>query len=568
MGYPRAIQAHQRGDLETAAREYQRALEQGFDHAEIFQNFGALQRSRKKLQTAMALYQRGLELHPGDPGLLLNRSNLRRETAPAQALADLLLALRQPKAKEGIWLSAIQLLRDLQAPHWSLSVGLEAVRRFGPTPKLLCQILVLVDGSESTVFATPAEGEIDLAALVEEALQRASEDDRADLLMGLAHHALSTGEGSLALQRFDQALALLSAKPAATTEDEAKRREKVDVNSWNFSCALLQHQQFERGWTFYEHGLLTPAEGRQRWQRALTKPFSQTELPLWRGESLQGQRLLLLGEQAVGDEMMFATLLPTLIQEADRVGLLLSGRLKAIYQRSLGDRVDVWSLEDLKAGRLTAALYTRQSAIGSICRHRFTNIESYAPQVPMLKPDVRQAQQLRRDYLQQGGERLVGISWSGGGRKDRIAKKSIPDHLLPEFFAPIPGVRFVSLQYGQVDATLQRWRERGLDVIHDASVDPLKNMDRWLDQVAACDAVLSVANTTIHGAGGLNIPTLCLLSRHHDWRWLHDERIQRSYWYPSVGIARETRQGWRQALQQTRNWLESGCPMPAGPRTL
>ena len=63
----------------------------------------------------------------------------------------------------------------------------------------------------------------------------------------------------------------------------------------------------------------------------------------------------------------------------------------------------------------------------------------------------------------------------------------------------------------------------------------MKDMKNWLSQVAACDAVLSVANTTIHGAGGLNKPTLCLLSRHSDWRWLNDPSIKRSYWYPSAG---------------------------------
>ena len=43
------------------------------------------------------------------------------------------------------------------------------------------------------------------------------------------------------------------------------------------------------------------------------------------------------------------------------------------------------------------------------------------------------------------------------------------------------------------------------------------DMDNWLDQVNACDGVVSIANTTIHGAGGLNIPTLCLLGSSSDW---------------------------------------------------
>jgi hypothetical protein len=98
-------------------------------------------------------------------------------------------------------------------------------------------------------------------------------------------------------------------------------------------------------------------------------------------------------------------------------------------------------------------------------------------------------------------------------------------------------------------------------------VNPLKNMDVLLDQVAACDAVLSVANTTIHGAGGLNLPTLCLLSRHSDWRWFDAPEVTRSYWYPSVGIARQAADGdWGAALQQARAWLQQGTPMPQGPQ--
>ena len=83
----------------------------------------------------------------------------------------------------------------------------------------------------------------------------------------------------------------------------------------------------------------------------------------------------------------------------------------------------------------------------------------------------------------------------------------------------------------------------------------------------ACDAVVSVANTTIHGAGGLNIPTQCLLSLFSDWRWLISPDVKRSYWYPSVGIARETRHlksSWEDAFNLVSEWLDNGFPMPSG----
>ena len=77
-------------------------------------------------------------------------------------------------------------------------------------------------------------------------------------------------------------------------------------------------------------------------------------------------------------------------------------------------------------------------------------------------------------------------------------------------------VRFVSLQYGDVDSCVREWVSQGIDIIHDRSINALKDMDSWIAQVASCDAVVSVANTTIHGAGGLDIPTHCLLSLDSD----------------------------------------------------
>ena len=41
----------------------------------------------------------------------------------------------------------------------------------------------------------------------------------------------------------------------------------------------------------FEHGLLT-APGPQRWQRSLAKPFTDEEITLWRGEHLQGKKIL------------------------------------------------------------------------------------------------------------------------------------------------------------------------------------------------------------------------------------------------------------------------------------
>ena len=269
--------------------------------------------------------------------------------------------------------------------------------------------------------------------------------------------------------------------------------------------------------------------------------------------------MLLLGEQGIGDAMMFATLLPRLQQEGAQVFLFPGDRLLQIYRRSLPDVV-VLSADDLRSGAYGREQFDLQSPLGSICQYRFPHLSDYAPRSPFLKANPEQTASLRGRY--HDGRPLIGLSWQGGGKANRIAMKSIGLKQL----APLlqrSDCRFVSLQYGDDAPHLERFRKAtGIDVLHDDSIDPLGDMDGWLSQVAAMDAVLSIANTTIHGAGGLGIPTLCLVSQQADWRWIEPDLHQGCYWYPSVEAAYQGDRGnWQPALGQASRWLDHRCAL-------
>lgn len=582
MGLPRAMKAHLDADLQLAEQHYKRALAQKVQDPVLFQNYGALLREQNRLESAESIYTEGNRLFPTHAGILANWSNLVRVDSPALAISLSLEALRlqiaqgcELKKLRGTFLATIAKLRELKLFNWALSLALDGLERFGPDSQLLLQLLLLLeDLFKDSGFDLDCPLDLsDLVILIETQLEQCEPYDQAEIRLGLASYRLNQYDLKNALDNYEKAINVLSESSLADVEEQERRQKLVDINSWNFGCMLLQSQELRRGWQLYEYGLRTPAEGKQRWQRALQKPFSSSEIALWRGESLVGQRLLLLEEQAIGDAMMFITLVPTLLEEASSIGLLLSDRLLPIYRRSLEDlgiesRIKVWSFRDVKDGLLTPDHYTRQSPLGSICQHRFMDPSAYGTHLPLLKPKPSRVKQLRSEYCNNGStvERLIGISWRGGGRGIRIKQKSFDLELFEKLIQPIAGVRFVSLQYGKAGEIVDGWRAKGIDVIHDPRVNPLKQMDLWLAQVAACDAVLSVANTTIHGAGGLGIPTLCLLSVHSDWRWFVDPAVKRSYWYPSVGIARESKEeGWHNAILQARTWLEKGCPLPTGP---
>ena len=90
------------------------------------------------------------------------------------------------------------------------------------------------------------------------------------------------------------------------------------IASWNFSCQLLKYGKMDLGWKLFDPGLNTPAEGIQKWQRALFKPFSSTKVRPWRGDDLSGKTILLLGEQGIGDTMAFMTLIQPIISQAKK----------------------------------------------------------------------------------------------------------------------------------------------------------------------------------------------------------------------------------------------------------
>ena len=98
---------------------------------------------------------------------------------------------------------------------------------------------------------------------------------------------------------------------------------------------------------------------------------------------------------------------------------------------------------------------------------------------------------------------------AGGGTKDRIESKSVNIERLLQILQKFD-ITIVSLQYGDDAKVVKKYREKyHLDFIDDESIQATKDMNTWLDQVDACDCVLSIANTTIHGAGGLK-PTLLI----------------------------------------------------------
>ena len=327
------------------------------------------------------------------------------------------------------------------------------------------------------------------------------------------------------LDRFDEALA--DYRRAQTAAPQAA------LACWNEALCRLHTGDFAGGWPLYHHGW---AAG----QRGQAPAFTQKQ---WDG-SEHADTLLVWGEQGIGDQILFSTLLDDLGNRVRQLVVALDARLLPLYRRSFPSMQFI-SLRDAPG----FAGASHHIAIGDLGRQLRNDAGAFHPQSGgFLRADAARTAALRGS-LGGGQLRLCGLSWSSSN--PRLGRfKSLGDADLSAL-AALPGVRWVDLQYGNTHDERQQMRERwGLDLVHVDAIDNFRDTDGFAALVAACDQVVSVSNTTVHVAGALGVPVQVMLPRTAGriWYWHHGRSD--SPWYASVRLLRQQTLGdWRPVIE-------------------
>ena len=314
---------------------------------------------------------------------------------------------------------------------------------------------------------------------------------------------------------------------------------------WNRALARLLTEDFAGGWEDYAW----------RWQtsdfRLRGRGFPQ---PLWRGEDLAGKRILLWSEQGIGDEIMFLGLIGELLAGGARVTLECDARLAPLVARAMPE-VETIIRRDIPEARTASADFIFQAPTGDLLRWLRPSPASVKPLGGYLHADPAKVAVQRGRYTRDG-KRIAGLSWHSANRLAG-ARRSIPVRQLAPLLK-LPGWSFVDLQYGnrqQDRSELARLADR--ELMHDATIDAMTDLDGWAADIAAVDVVVSIDNSAVHLAAALGKPVLLLLPAAPDWRW--GEAGDRAAWYSSVRLLRQERAGdWGgpidRALQLLATW--------------
>lgn len=503
------------GRAAEAETRYRRAVNARPDFAAAWVNLGVLLRERDQDVAAEAALKRALQLRPDlitawiNLGILERERNrptaaearLRRAFALNPAQPETLVAWCQFRAAEKDRAGAWSWLR------WALAVNPEFDEAVNMHGILLHQ--------EARFEEAVAEFELAEA-------------------MGHRVAASNRGNSLLELGRLGEAL---------HAHETAVERDAISAGAkYNLALTQLRVGDWARGWVNYE----------ARWQfREVHRAPRRFKQPRWRGEALNGARILLHAEQGLGDTIQFC-----------RYAALVAARggVPVLQVQPAAERL-MRSLATVRAGRAETAVLGAETAefafecpLMSLPAVFETTVETvpgdgaYLASCGSADAEVAAAKlaRVRGAIDQSEPDRLrkrlpdrlrIGLAWAGNPRYKADAARSIHVQTLVPLLRGVDA-HWISLQKGEAAAQLG-------ELPGDVSFVDGSSADRDLADTAALVAALDLVITTdtciAHLAGAMAKPVWILLPHLADWRWM--EERETTPWYPTARLFRQSSPG-------------------------
>jgi len=475
-----AMARERAGDFMSSISAYESALRLLPDHAEIANDLGRLALRMGMPEQAEKFFRHFLDRRPGHP----------------EGANNLASALRVQGRRD----QAIEVLRP-------------AIQE-NPTNPLLWNSL----GAALAEDGDHANAEIFFA----EALRLDPRFFKARY--NLANALADRGAVAEALTHIDVVL------PDVKAEDE---RQMVRLAR---ATGLLAVGRLAEAWEDYE--------ARIHPQFADTTAF-MIDRPRWApGADLAGKSLLVVGEQGLGDEILFANVLPDVLERLGPDGkltLAVEPRLVPLFARSFPQAVVGGHVTFLHAGRAVRAMPFLEDAsgvdlwtpIGSLMRELRPEVGAFPERVGFLTADPERVAHWRQALTSGPAGRKVGLLWKSGtarGARHRYFSAF-------EQWAPVlrqPGVTFVNLQYGDCTEELA-WvrRELGIEVWDPPGIDLKQDLDDVAALACALDLVVGFSNATFNIAAACGAPSWLITT---PGAWPRLGEADRYPWYPQARV--------------------------------
>ncbi|PLR22242.1 flagellar protein FlbA [Caulobacter zeae] len=458
---------------------------------------------------------------PGDPDGVRDLARLARRMGQPALAADLLVRVRA--ACPGDLADAQDLaavLRDLDRCDEALAIVREAMTQAPEAPHLWSLL-----GS----IAAQKGDDADARVFHDEALRLAPRD--APILANAALARLDVGDAAAAKEACDAALAAGPTPPQAAAVRLARATARLclgDLGGWDDYAARLAPERREA------LAFDIPAP---RWTSATP---------------LAGLHLLLVGEQGLGDEVMFGSMIGDALAAlgpSGRLTLAVEPRLAPLLARAWPAVRVIGHATTSLAGRLRRTVPDVEpvqawAPLGDLLPLLRRTLERFEGAKPFLAPDPARVEHWRGWLSRLPPGRKIGIVWRSGLMAGLRSRRFAPF----ETWGPVlatPGAVFVNLQYGDAEPDLARAQALGLTIHRPPGLDLMQDLEGVAALCRALDLVVGPPTATTNLAAALGAETW-IVSANPNWPALGTTGYP---WYPTVRAFQPDGETWEARLE-------------------
>lgn len=292
---------------------------------------------------------------------------------------------------------------------------------------------------------------------------------------------------------------------------------------FNKSMTLLMQKKFDEGWSMYEYRWKTPSKSNMLFPKNKKK---------WEGD--MNKSLLLIGEQGIGDQILFCSLVEKFQKKYRNILIRIDPRLIPIFERSFTDIKFLSNKTDYKD-----IAFDEYLPIASITKFIIKSEEDYNKNKFFLRSDKNKTNLLKENIKKHKTKdsKICGISWHSSN-KDFEKQKSIElDQLISNLKKE--NFIFINLQYGDFRKDIQNViKKHNIKFLEFDEIDKFNDLDSLCSLIDCCDHIITVSNVTVHLACSIGKDVRLILGNDSPALWWFGDD-SKNYWYPSCKIYRQ-----------------------------
>ena len=299
----------------------------------------------------------------------------------------------------------------------------------------------------------------------------------------------------------------------------------------SMSYLYLYKNEFSKAWALFDSRIQNRRFFKKNFDKETINNILNNKKDFDRND-----KVLILREQGVGEEILFSSIYPDLIKFTNNVTIESDPRLIKIFERSFNKNIFVksgkYSIDSNQLKKFDVIIFA-----GSLCGKFRKNINDF-PRKNYLISDLNKDRVFSKLPIFDKNKLKIGISWK--------SKVSVYGNLkslnLTNFKKLFKKERqFFNLQYGDVNKEIKDFnKEKPLINCFD-KVDLYNDFESCISLLKNLDVFVTISNSTAHIAGALGIKTILICPKKSSTYFYWSNEKQLNPWYNNINILRVTR---------------------------